>query len=414
MSTPSRLHLFEAYGVELEYMIVDRETLNVRPIADQLLEALAGSIVSEIEVNGASWSNELILHVIELKCSHPVTSLESLPDLFQGEVQRVNKLLEPLGAMLLPSAMHPWMDPVRESRLWPHEYHEIYETYHRIFNCFRHGWANLQSVHLNLPFFDEEEFARLHAAIRVLLPILPGIAASSPLCDGRPSGMMDTRMEVYRTNSQRIPSITGQVIPEPIFEIDLYREQILERALRDTAPFDHEGVLQGEFLNARGAIARFDRGAIEIRVLDVQECPRVDVAICGAVTWVLQQLVAENWSDLATQQTWQVEPLYDILLNCVQEADRATIVNRDYLNLFGYRGSSPATAQQLWNHLMDEARRQDAPFIRHWDQSLGVLVDSSPLARRILQHIGPDFTRERLESTYRTLANCLQSGKMLE
>ncbi len=33
------LHLFEAFGVELEYMIVDRRTLAVRPIADRLLAA---------------------------------------------------------------------------------------------------------------------------------------------------------------------------------------------------------------------------------------------------------------------------------------------------------------------------------------------------------------------------------------
>ena len=31
------LHLFEGYGLELEYMIVDRETFEVRPIADWLL-----------------------------------------------------------------------------------------------------------------------------------------------------------------------------------------------------------------------------------------------------------------------------------------------------------------------------------------------------------------------------------------
>jgi hypothetical protein len=32
-------------------------------------------------------------------------------------------------------------------------------------------------------------------------------------------------------------------------------------------------VLRHEWVNARGAIARFDRSAIEIRVLDVAECP---------------------------------------------------------------------------------------------------------------------------------------------
>ena len=41
---------------------------------------------------------------------------------------------------------------------------------------------------LNLPFSSDEEFGRLHAAIRLLLPLLPALAASSPL------------VEVYRAN----------------------------------------------------------------------------------------------------------------------------------------------------------------------------------------------------------------------
>jgi glutamate---cysteine ligase / carboxylate-amine ligase len=32
--TPVRLHLFQAFGVELEYMIVDRDTLQVQPVTD--------------------------------------------------------------------------------------------------------------------------------------------------------------------------------------------------------------------------------------------------------------------------------------------------------------------------------------------------------------------------------------------
>ena len=37
------LHLFQAFGVELEYMIVDRDTLNVKPIADELLKDVLGA-----------------------------------------------------------------------------------------------------------------------------------------------------------------------------------------------------------------------------------------------------------------------------------------------------------------------------------------------------------------------------------
>ena len=69
-------------------------------------------------------------------------------------------------------------------RLWPHENREVYDAFDRIFSCKGHGWANLQSMHINLPFADDAEFGRLHAAIRFLMPLMPGLTASSPVMDG--------------------------------------------------------------------------------------------------------------------------------------------------------------------------------------------------------------------------------------
>ena len=57
MSHSSSLQLFEAFGVELEYMIVDRHTLQVKPIADQLIREQAGAFVSELEAGEMAWSN---------------------------------------------------------------------------------------------------------------------------------------------------------------------------------------------------------------------------------------------------------------------------------------------------------------------------------------------------------------------
>ena len=59
-----RLGLFEAYGVELEYMIVAKDSLDVLPACDRLIEAECGKIESEIERGRIAWSNELVLHVV--------------------------------------------------------------------------------------------------------------------------------------------------------------------------------------------------------------------------------------------------------------------------------------------------------------------------------------------------------------
>src|SRR5690606_32086172 len=155
------LHLFEGFGVELEYMIVAKETLKVLPVTDKVLKAFSGEFIDEIENGAISWSNELALHVIELKTNGPAKDLNDLAKQFAENVRQINDLLKPHGGMLMPTAMHPFMDPFSEMQLWPHQRNEIYEKYNSIFDCKGHGWANLQSVHLNLPFEGDEEFARL-------------------------------------------------------------------------------------------------------------------------------------------------------------------------------------------------------------------------------------------------------------
>ena len=335
MNPPPAFRLFERFGVELEYMIVDAERLDVLPVTDRLLHAVAGDYLSEVERGRIAWSNELALHVVELKTNGPATCLEGLADEFQSHVRQINRLLQPLGGRLMPTAMHPWMDPHREMRLWPHAHSPVYEAFDRIFDCRGHGWANLQSVHLNLPFRDDGEFARLHAAIRLLLPIMPALAASSPIMDGRPTGRLDNRLEVYRNNAHRLPAVSGWVVPEPVFSREAYQREILQPLYRDVAPLDPDGTLQHEWLNARGAIARFDRNTIEIRVLDVQECPQADLAICRMITDVLQALCQERWLPLHRQQAFATEPLHAILLQTIRGAERAVVGDPAYAAAFG-------------------------------------------------------------------------------
>ncbi len=403
---PMPLHLFDGYGVELEYMIVDADSLSVRPITDEVMRAVAGEYVSDVEFGEIAWSNELVLHVIELKTNGPAAALAPLPALFQQNVERINDLLRPLGARLMPTAMHPWMDPFAEAKLWPHEYNAVYEAFNRIFDCRGHGWANLQSVHLNLPFANDEEFGRLHAAIRLLLPIMPALAASSPVMDRRVSGMLDTRMDVYRRNARKVPSVSGDVVPEAVFSEADYRQHIFGRIYADIAPHDPDQILQHEWLNSRGAIARFDRGAIEIRVLDVQECPLADVAICAAIAQVLKAIVNEQWSSHHAQQTVSTESLAALLRRVVVDAEQTEIEDQPFLAHFGMTQST-CTAGELWRHLI-EAVGPPPPF----GQPLETIIQRGPLARRILKRLGGEADK-RLEVVYRELCECLAEGRML-
>lgn len=406
------LHLFEGFGVELEYMIVDADSLDVRPITDRVLEDAAGEKVSDVEFDGIAWSNELALHVIELKTNGPAESLNGLTDEFHASVRKVNELLNRHQARLMPTGMHPWMDPHRELKLWPHDYKEVYAAYHRIFDCQGHGWANLQSVHLNLPFADDAEFGRLHAAIRLLLPILPALAASSPIIEGRQTEWLDTRLEVYRTNAKRIPSIIGRVIPEPVFTRADYDEQIFQPMYRDIAANDPEGLLQHEFLNSRGAIARFSRKAIEIRVLDVQECPRADVAICALIVQVLKFLTEERWTSLDEQKAWEVGPLESLFLAAIRDGQKAAVSDPDYLALFGLEETCSCTLRHLWRHLLNLVCEQSPTFRETYGEPLQQIITQGTLATRIVTALDGDVSPARLQDVYAELCNCLGENRM--
>ena len=407
------IRLRQAFGLELEYMIVDRDSLNVRPVADELIKAVAGSYQSDAEPDGPegvlSWSNELTLHLIELKTAKPVKSMERLAQEFQRHVGMINVLLEPMNARLMPGAMHPWMDPHAEVRLWPHEHSPIYESYDRIFSCRGHGWANLQSSHINLPFGDDAEFGRLHAAIRLILPITPGLAAASPVIDGATTGWMDTRLNVYRRNSKRIPSVAGEIIPEPVFTRADYDRAIFQKMYRDIEPFDTDGILQHEFLNSRGCIARFDRGSIEIRTLDVQECPAADMAIAALIWGAVDGLMGERWSSSVDQKTWRVAPLKRILWEVAQEGEAGVIENTEYLRLFGYDGRR-ATAGELWRHIASQISLPGDEV----GEAARVMIEEGTLAKRILDAAGERPSRDRLGEVYHDLCDCLAEGRMFQ
>ncbi|MEQ9455620.1 MAG: glutamate-cysteine ligase family protein [Phycisphaeraceae bacterium] len=400
--------LFEAFGVELEYMIVDRDTLDIRPIADQLFKAAGGEVASDIEPDGpdgtVSWSNELVLHVVEIKTQRPAPSLTGLADAFQSHVNRINDLLSPMNAMLLPTGMHPWMDP-SEATLWPHEYTEVYRTYDRIFDCRGHGWSNLQSAHLNLPFRDDDEFGRLHAAVRAVLPLIPAIAASSPLVEGKRGSHLDSRLDFYAKNARRIPMMTGLVIPEPVFTRNDYEQQILQRLYDDLCPHDPEGILRHEFANARGAMARFDRGAIEVRLVDLQECPLADLAILAQLAEVIRALTEDRWADQQALRDLSTETLHHTLEATIHQAEAAVIADPSLLRVLGVNDKK-LKAQELWLALHEQTPSQDTAL----REAASKILHSGSLSTRILK--ATEHTPD-LRTVYRLAAESLSTGQLL-
>lgn len=408
MST-SPYHLFQCFGIELEYMIVDKDSLQVKSIADELLKHELGAIGSDFENGIVTWSNELVLHVIEIKSSKPEADLETLELAFERNISRINAILSKWNAMLLPSAAHPLMNPFADTKLWPHDNNEVYSLYDKIFNSKGHGWSNLQSTHLNLPFHGDEEFAKLHAACRLVLPLLPALCASSPLLDGKLSGMLDTRLHYYKTNQANIPIITGRIIPENIYSHDEYKNHVYLPIAEAIAPHDPETILDPIWVNSRGAMARFDRGSIEIRVMDIQECAAADMAIVSTVIEILKLFVDEKSISLTEQKKMDTEVLAIIFDQAAVTGFATQVNDLSYLAAFGLK--STVSIKEIWSELLEKIPTT-TPYQKANREIINTIISHGSLSERIIQALGADVSETGIKKVYYQLSTCLKENKL--
>ena len=400
-------NLFEVYGIELEYMLVDSVTFKVKPIVDKLLTKKNGTLTSDVDNGKIEWSNELVAHVIELKTNGPTADLDSLDELFADNVREINQLLKEFGSELLPTAAHPLMNPDIEMQLWQHNYSKIYALYNRIFDCRGHGWSNVQSMHINLPFSGDAEFEKLHAAVRILLPIIPGLSASSPIFEGRTTGFKDTRMHVYKTNQKEIPQMTGKVIPEQIFSKQEYYNGIFAPINKAIKPYDTENLLDHHFLNSRGAIARFDRGAIEIRVIDLQECPKADLALAVLIIEALKLLVSEELVSLEDQKLWHENTLFGIFNDVIIDAEETIIKDENFAAIFDLQAN--VSVNQIWERIYSLVKENISKKHR---AAIEFLFENGSLSTRILKSLGENPSEEDITKVYRELGKCLEENGM--
>jgi len=403
----SPLHLFQAAGIELEYMIVNKQTFKINPIADEVIKSLTGIYTSDTEYENIGWSNELVLHVIELKTPEPVTTLKYLDEAFLKSIRKINDYLSEFNSMLLPTGAHPLMNPFKETKLWPHEYNAVYEAYNRIFGCKGHGWSNLQSVHLNLPFANDDEFGRLHAAIRILLPVIPALTASTPILDGRDTGYKDARLLEYAQNQKLVPSIGGVVIPERAFSKQDYENIILKNIYKDIAEFDKENILQNEWLNSRGAIARFDRNAFEIRIIDIQESPIADLAIAFVIIESLKNFVNEKLIKYEVQKQWTENSLAAIYNNVIKNGEDTIITDENYLTIFNLPPKS--SAKNILEKLISEI---DFTGYEEFKTNIDIIMSKGTLSTRIIKTLNNDYSEKNIISVYQMIANCLKENKL--
>lgn len=167
-------------------------------------------------------------------------------------------------------------------------------------------------------------------------------------------------------------------------------------------------MLRREFANARGAIARFDRGAIELRLLDIQECPAADIAVVRLVSELVRAHVQERWISYEQQRAIAVEPLHEVLLECIRTAEQTRIRERAVLDAYGIKAWM-LWAGDLWKQLAEQvmpAGHEDTavmgaiarcrqPFLAHYARHQA-LPDTIAVARYLWRTGGVPVARDAL------------------
>jgi len=385
-------------GPEHEFSLVNEE-LQALPIVDKVIKDFCGRVVNFVELPRFTFGKELQLHVMEIKANAPFKSPEVFEETMQSAVVTLlNFLGKKYHVHLLGTGMHPLLR-LEETSVWPHRHRKIYREYSKVFNLKQHGWLNIQSFHLNLPYSTEAKGILLHNMLAGLCAYLPAISASSPIYEGAVGPNVDNRLYFYNVNQREVPSITGDVVPEYVSSFDQYRREVIGQYSRDLAKAGAgKTILFKEWVNSRGVIFRFDRSALEVRVMDEQECVKSDVALSCFIRAALRGLIAN-----------QVEPLPHQLLVRDFNSVMAKGLNAKVLHPNGE--TARQVCQHLFNLALENAEEDEKKYIWIIKKRIDDGNLSELMRNRILKKAQKTDLKEAILSVYSTLIKCLSDNQ---
>jgi len=288
----------------------------------------------------------------------------------------------------------------------------------RFFSCRGHGWRNTCSAYLDLPFEDDEAFTRLHAAIRVILPIIPALTASSPFIEGKFTGRMSNRFHLETDRFSDHPILCGNLIPEPVFTERRYRETIfqdIQKAFHTSEPPVSNDTVEvepdPEKFNRRGAVPFFSNHFLRLRMSDPQECPAADMAVFKLIIEVIRALVHETFSSHEEQLAAPMGDLTGIIRDAAAGGLKTEVISSGYLAFFGL--DEPTTIGAIWKHLFDYLSKDPVRPLAMYEHELSVILEQGSLAERILTVLGENPQPEKIRSVWGNLCDCLDQNRLL-
>ncbi|HEU0079318.1 MAG TPA: hypothetical protein VFQ76_16810, partial [Longimicrobiaceae bacterium] len=260
----------------------------------------------------------------------------------------------------------------------------------------------------------DEEAVAMYNASALLIPYLPALAASSPMYDGELQDAVDNRLAWILEHQARIPESQGEIVPEYIDSLADYRKRILGGMYAALDRIPDTGPIRHEFFNARGAVFKASSKRMEVRVLDTQECVRMDMAVSTFVRSALKtrtQRVMEGRAPL---------PAHAVLVAdfraTVRDGSRAR-VTAPHFGSVARDAEGRAEVRDVLRVLLEDARRSVRKDEADYLELAGRIVEAGTLSERIraallpFQEAEDEVFTDAARRIYIELMDCLEANE---
>jgi len=305
-------------GVELEIQILDPETLELAPLAPDILKKVPPKLKNRIKP-------EFIQSMVEINTDICSTVAEVEKDL-KGTYSKLNDIAEGLGAVLFLSSIHPFSKSGDQKVSEDFRYKRIMDELQLVGRQFI-----TQGLHVHIGVTDEEEAIKINNTLRIYLPVLLALTTSSPFYESEDTGLMSYRAKLF----EALP-LAG--IPDSLYDWDEYTAlvNLLEKS----------GVIESVRDIWWDVRPHPDFGTVEVRICDLPGTFR-DIL---AITALIQALVVA-----LADQFENPEPHIQILRSNKWQAARHGLEGYYVDPFFGRRYTMREAATYLYRHVKPAA-----------------------------------------------------------
>jgi glutamate---cysteine ligase / carboxylate-amine ligase len=171
-------------GVELEFQILDRVTLELVPRAEQLLAKLRHKARSRV-------AYEFLQSIFEIQTGVCRSVADVEKDL-RHTVGLAEEAAEKSGSLLFASGMHPFASPAAQKVTNSKRYARIMDELQLVGRQFI-----VQGLHVHVGMADRDMAIRVADVAQAYLPLLLSLSASSPYFAGEDTGFCSYRTKLF-------------------------------------------------------------------------------------------------------------------------------------------------------------------------------------------------------------------------